>query len=101
MMHRSLTRPQNPPQEIDFHGLQQFQDETVREMRDLQTISTRQGENIVLLQDRLNRLETLLTWIGDHRPDAIIDYNTTMDVAKRLSDSNNNQEMIQEMQVTP
>lgn len=85
MMHRSLTRPQNPPQEIDFHGLQMFQDDVVRELRELTDTVNRQQATISLLIAKLDKFDTLLSWIQTHRPETLQDYKTTVAVASRLS----------------
>ena len=97
MISRSLTRPQNPPQEIDFHGLQMFQDDTVRELREMQEKLSRQQVAYATLAENFNRLDTMLTWIHTHRAEAILDFQTTMDVTNRLSDSNNGEVMTESM----
>lgn len=101
MMHRALTKPQNTPQEVDPISLQMFQDDVVREVRELQDKLTRQEVTMAVMSDRFNRLDTMLTWIEAHRPEAIIDFKTTQNVIRRLDDQPNEADMIKEMQVTP
>ena len=94
---RSLTRPYTPPQEVDTLGLQAFQDDVVRNLRMLDDANITQHRQIGELQDRLNRMEVMLTWIGTHRPDAIIDFNTTQDVINRLD--NGSEVMTEKMEI--
>lgn len=94
---RQLHRPQQTPQELDIYALQGFHDDVHREFKDVQQNFDRHNATISFMQDRLNRLETMLTWIKDHRPEAIIDFQTTMDVTNRLSDSNDGEVMTEKM----
>jgi hypothetical protein len=87
MQHRTLTRPQQTPQEVDPFGLEAFQTEVINEFKLVQQGFDRKSSEIAKLQDRLNSLETILTWVSTHRPEAIIDFNTTQDVIHRLDDT--------------
>lgn len=84
MNHRQLHRPQQTPQELDVYALQAFHDDVQKEFKDVHQVFERHNATISYMQDRLNRLETTLTWISTHRPDAIIDFNTTQSVINRL-----------------
>lgn len=99
---RSLYKTPTPPQEVDAYALQAFHDDVHAEFRNVQSSFDRHNATISYMQDRLNRLDTMLTWIETHRPEAIIDFKTTQNVAMRLADSHNDEaDMVKEMQVTP
>lgn len=87
MQYRTLTRPQQSPTEVDPHSLEAFQSDVIREIRELTDHTNRNNATISLLTAKLNHLDTMLTWIGTHRPEVIEDYKTTHDVINRLEDS--------------
>ncbi len=66
---------------INYSNLEGFQTETVERVLDLTT-------EVNKIANKLAELDAVLTWVGTHRPEAIIDYTTTHAVINRLEDSN-------------
>lgn len=72
-----------PPRELDYDALDSFQTDTITELKQ---IRLDYQQDFRRLAERMSELEAVLTWVGTHRPEALLDYKTTHAVINRLED---------------
>lgn len=90
---RTLSIPKQIPMEIDRYALESFQSDVLTSVNKHDTQIEELRNISGSMRAQINKLEIMITWIGTHRPEAIEDYKTTMEVATRLENSNNGEVM--------
>lgn len=95
MYTRNMAKP--TPQEVDIDSLHGFQTEVVNAINELQRKVTDQQMAIDSLQVQSAIAGRVLTWMQEHRPEALQDYETTKQVVTRLENSNDGEVMTESM----
>lgn len=94
---RTLHIPKQVPMEIDRYALESFQSDALTAINKHEAMLQLMQGQIYALEGQIAIAGKVLTWMQQHRPEALQDYETTKQVTERLENSNNGETMTEKM----